>query len=142
MSSEFIITSSDDIKVIGSVLVDHFDSEASPVKVIIKPCSNRSLKQNSTYWLWLGELSHQIKLKTRESYSTDDLHEWFKNKFCPDKLITLGKQSLSVKSTKKLDTGEMHFYMNQLFEWAVNAGFKLTVPIHSEYREIMERQNG
>ena len=142
MASEFILTSSDDIKVIGSALVDHFDSESSPVKVIIKPCSNRSLKQNSTYWLWLGELSHQIKLKTRESYSTDDLHEWFKNKFCPDKVITLGKQSLSVKSTRKLDTGEMHFYMNQLFEWAVNAGFKLTVPIESEYRQIMERQNG
>ena len=142
MASEFILTSSDDIKVIGSALVDHFDSESSPVKVIIKPCSNRSLKQNSTYWLWLGELSRQIKLKTRESYSTEDLHEWFKNKFCPDKVITLGKQSLSVKSTRKLDTGEMHFYMNQLFEWAVNAGFKLTVPIESEYRQIMERQNG
>lgn len=141
MASEFILTSTDDIKVIGSALVDHFDSESSPVKVIIKPCSNRSLNQNSTYWMWLGELSHQIKLKTRESYSTDDLHEWFKNKFCPDKAITLGKQSLNVKSTRKLDTGEMHFYMNQLFEWSVNAGFKLTVPIESEYRQIMERQN-
>ena len=141
MASEFILTSSDDIKVIGSALVDHFDSEASPVKVIIKSCSNRSLNQNSTYWMWLGELSHQIKLKSHESYSTDDLHEWFKNKYCPDKTITLGKQSISVKSTRKLDTGEMYFYMNQLFEWAVNAGFKLTVPIESEHRKIIERQN-
>lgn len=140
--SEFIITSVDELPVIASIIADHFDSETKPVKVSIKPCSNRSLNQNSTYWMWLGELSHQIKLKTGEGYSTDDLHEWFKNKFCQNKTISLGKQSLSVKSTRKLDTGEMYFYMNQLFEWSVNAGFKLTVPIESEYRKIMERQNG
>ena len=141
MAEEFILTSVDDLPMISSIVYDHFSKESKPIKLTIKPCSNRSLNQNALYWKWLGELSHQIKLKTRESYSTDDLHEWFKNKFCPDKVITLGKQSLSVKSTKKLDTGEMHFYMNQLFDWAVNAGFKLTVPIESEYRQIIERQN-
>lgn len=91
--------------------------------------------------MWLGELSHQIKLKVGDVYSVDDLHEWFKEKFCPNKTITMGKNSISIKSTKKLDTGEMHFYMNQLHEWSVNAGFKLTVPIDSEYRKIIERQN-
>lgn len=142
MASDYILTSVDDLPMISSIVHDHFSNESKPIKLTIKSCSNRSLNQNSTYWMWLGELSRQIKLKTLESYSTDDLHEWFKNKYCPDKVITLGKQSLNVKSTRKLDTGEMHFYMNQLFEWAVNAGFKLTVPIESEYRQIMERQNG
>lgn len=138
---EFTITSVDSVQVISSVIHDHFDKESTPMLVTIKPCSNRSLKQNRTYWLWLGELSHQIKLKSRESYSTDDLHEWFKNKFCPDKTVTLGGKSIYVKSTAKLEPGEMHFYMNQLFEWSTNAGFKLTVPIDSEYRQIMERQS-
>ena len=141
MASDYILTSVDELPMISSIVHDHFSNESKPIRLTIKSCSNRSLNQNSTYWMWLGELSHQIKLKTRESYSTDDLHEWFKNKFCPDKVITLGKQSISVKSTRKLSTGEMHFYMNQLFDWAVNAGFKLTVPIESEYRQIIERQN-
>ena len=141
MAEEFILTSVDDLPMVSSIVHDHFSNESKPIRLTIKSCSNRSLNQNSTYWMWLGELSHQIKLKTSESYSTDDLHEWFKNKFCPDKVITLGKQSISVKSTRKLSTGEMHFYMNQLFDWAVNAGFKLTVPIESEYRQIIERQN-
>lgn len=111
------------------------------LKVVIKSCSNRSLNQNRTYWMWLGELSHQIKLKTRDSYSTDDLHEYMKERFCPNKDLTLGNKTISIKSTRRLDTGEMHFYMNQVHEWSVNAGFSLTIPIESEYREIMERQS-
>ncbi len=138
--TDYVLTSSDEAIMISSIIFDHFEFESKPLKVSIKSCSNRSLNQNSTYWMWLGELSQQIKLKVREAHSTDDLHEWFKNKFCPDKEITMGGKSIYVKSTAKLDPGEMHFYMNQLFEWAANAGFKLTIPIESEYRQIIERQ--
>ncbi len=138
---EFLLTNPEQLMTISSYVFDHFNHETKPLKVIVKNGSKRSLSQNSTYWMWLGELSVQIKLKSRESYSTDDLHEYFKQRFCADKPITLGGKTINVKSTKRLDTGEMHFYMNQVHEWCVNAGFKLTVPIESEYREIMERQN-
>ncbi len=138
---EFLLTNPEQLMTISSYVFDHFNHETKPLKVIVKNGSKRSMSQNSTYWMWLGELSVQIKLKSRESYSTDDLHEYFKQRFCADKPITLGGKTINVKSTKRLDTGEMHFYMNQVHEWCVNAGFKLTVPIESEYREIMERQN-
>ena len=111
------------------------------LKVVVKNASKRSLSQNATMWMWLGELSHQIKLKTSESYSTDDLHEYFKARFCPSKELRFGDKEINVTSTTRLDTGEMHFYMNQIHEWSINAGFNLTIPINSEYREIMERQN-
>lgn len=139
--SEFIISTDSQWLAFVSQVVDMREETGKPVKLTLKSWSTRSLNQNSTYWMWLGELSHQIKLKVGDVYSVDDLHEWFKEKFCPNKTITMGKNSISIKSTKKLDTGEMHFYMNQLHEWSVNAGFKLTVPIDSEYRKIIERQN-
>lgn len=139
--SEFIVSTDSQWLAFVSQVVDMREETGKPVKLTLKSCSIRSLNQNSTYWMWLGELSHQIKLKVGDVYSVDDLHEWFKEKFCPNKIITMGKNSISIKSTKKLDTGEMHFYMNQLHEWAVNAGFALTVPIESEYRKIIERQS-
>ena len=112
-----------------------------PLKGKATVAGKRSLAMNNTYWMWLGELSHQIKQKSGEGYSTDDLHEYMKARFCPDKDLRFGKKLIQVKSTAKLDKGEMHFYMNQVHEWAVNAGFKLTMPIESEYRQIMEQQN-
>ena len=116
--------------------------DCKKIKVTVVDTAKRSHSQNKTYWMWLGELSHQIKIKSRESYSTDDLHEYFKSRFCPAKNLKFGDKDISVTSTTRLDTGEMHFYMNQVHEWSVNAGFKLTIPIESEYREIIERQNG
>lgn len=139
---DLLITDPNQVMLIGSLIFDHFEHDTKPLRVSIKNGSKRSLNQNSTLWMWLGELSVQIKVKSGESYSTDDLHEYFKQRFCPDQEITLGDKTIYVKSTKRLTTGEMHFYMNQIHEWAVNAGFKLTIPIESEYREVMERQNG
>lgn len=138
---DLIITDPNQVMLISSYIWDHFEHDTNPLSVSIKNGSKRSLNQNNTYWMWLGELSVQIKVKSAESYYTDDLHEYFKQRFCPDMEITLGGKTIYVKSTKRLNTGEMHFYMNQVHEWAVNAGFKLTIPIDSQYREIMERQN-
>ena len=140
--NEYYLSKSDDLAAVSGFVCDHFDGSDKPLKITIKNAGKRSLNQNALMWMWLGELSHQIKLKSRESYSTDDLHEYFKSRFCPSKELKFNKATINVASTTRLDTGEMHFYMNQLHEWAVNAGFNLTVPIESEYREIMERQNG
>ena len=101
----------------------------------------RSCDQNALMWMWYQQMSHQIKQKGKGDYSTDDLHEYFKDEYCPVKQITFGKKVKNVKSTKKLDTGEMHFYLQQIDMWAANAGFKLTIPVSSEYQELIDRQN-
>ena len=61
---------------------------------------SRSNKQNQMYWKWLGEISKQ------QSISSDPeiWHEIFKKYYCPEKVIN---EYVSIKSTKKLDLGEM-----------------------------------
>ena len=44
-------------------------------------------------------------------------------------------------ATESLDKGEYLHFMNQVFDWCVSIGCNLTVPIKSEYRELIKRQN-
>ena len=111
--------------------------EGEQVEITVGPRKkSRSLNQNALMWKWLGELAEQIKKKSGESYSTDDLHEYFKARFCPAKELRFGEKVIYATSTTRLDKGEMHHYMNQLHEWSVNAGFKLTTPDDCEYRKL------
>lgn len=122
--------------------IERLLTEGKVVSVEVKEWKDtRSLSQNALYWKWLGEMSQQILERTEESHDTDTLHEYFKLKFCPQKEVTLGKATIAIRSTKRLDKGEMNHYMAQIEQWAVNARFKLTVPIESEYRELIDRQN-
>ena len=116
--------------------------EGATLKITVKDARKRSLSQNALLFMWYGELSTQIKQKTGDSYSTDDLHEYFKSRFCPGKIIKFGNKEIHVTTTTRLDTGEMTRYLDQIHEWACGSGFKLTIPINSQYREMIERQNG
>ena len=84
---DLLITDPNQVMLMSSYIWDHFEHDTKPLRVSIKNGSKRSLYQNSTLWMWLGELSVQIKVKSGESYSTDDLHEYFKQRFCPDQEI-------------------------------------------------------
>lgn len=116
--------------------------EGATLKITVKDARKRSLSQNALLFMWYGELSTQIKQKSGESYSTDDLHEYFKMRFCPSKQLRFGGKEIQVTTTTRLDTGEMTRYLDQIHEWSCGAGFKLTIPINSQYREMIERQNG
>ena len=141
MMSEHYISDVSGLLQISGVVCDHFDESDKPLKITIKSAGKRSLSQNALMWLWYGELCTQIKRKSGDSYSTDDLHEYFKGRFCPAKELKFGDKVIHVTSTTRLDKGEMQFFMNQVHEWSVNAGFTLTTPIKSEYREIIERMS-
>jgi cytochrome c oxidase assembly protein Cox11 len=94
----------------------------------------RSNDQNSLYWKWLAEICKQWDV-------TDDpeiLHEIFKKFYCPEKVIN---EHISVKSTKKLDIGEMHFYLNKIECFCINRGYLITIPDQCEYRELQDKQN-
>ena len=94
----------------------------------------RSNDQNSLYWKWLTEICTQWDV-------TDDpeiMHEIFKKFYCPEKVIN---EHISVKSTKKLDVGEMHFYLNRIECFCMNRGYFITIPDQCEYRELQNKQN-
>lgn len=141
MSFEKLVTSVDDLHEISGYAHDHFEQGGGALKVKITNSGKRSLSQNALMWKWLTEIAQQTKQKGYGVYSSEDMHEYFKNKFCVDKALTIGKTTIQVKSTKKLDKGDMTFYMNQIHQWSVNAGFRLSMPEDSEYMKLMQSQN-
>ncbi|MCJ8293518.1 MAG: recombination protein NinB [Colwellia sp.] len=100
----------------------------------------RSLSQNNLYWKWMGELAKQAKPNGKR-FDGEVWAELFKSHYCPEKTIDLpfGEQSI-FKSTTKLDTGEMHFYLNQIEAWCMQQGYLLTIPDNCEYKELLDRQ--
>jgi len=101
----------------------------------------RSLNQNNLYWKWMGELAKQAK-RNGQDFSDEIWAEIFKKYYCPEKTIELPYgESSTTKSTTKLDTGEMHFYLNQIEAWCMQRGYLLTIPDNCEYKELLDRQN-
>ena len=110
---------------------------------IVEWREKRSLSQNSLYWKWLAEIDKQNPLKVVNSKDcgAELWHSVFKKFYCPERIITDGKTEMVIVSTKLLDVGEMHHYLTHIEHWAMNRGFKLTIPINSEYQELIDRQN-
>lgn len=111
------------------------------VEVVARPWKEkRSLSQNSLYWCWLNEISKQAVVND-QVHNSDVWHECFKRYFCPIKIIPMPVgDDLEVKSTKKLDTGEMHHYLNRIEEWAQGHFYTLTIPHNCEYEQLRQRQ--
>ncbi len=141
MAFEKLVTSVDDLHEISGYAHDHFEHGGGALKVKITNSGKRSLSQNALMWKWLTEIAQQTKDKGYGDYDSEDMHIYFKDKFCVDKPLTIGKTTIQVKSTKKLDKGEMTFYMNQIHQWSANAGFRLSMPEDSEYMKAMQSQN-
>lgn len=101
----------------------------------------RSNDQNSLYWKWMEELANQAYVNNVK-FSGEIWAEFFKKWYCPEKTVDmpLGEPS-AVKSTTKLDTGEMHHYLNQIQAWCMREGYTLTIPENSEYQELLNKQD-
>jgi len=112
--------------------------------IIVEWRDKRSLSQNSLYWKWLAEIDKQNPLVVVNSKDcgAELWHEVFKKFYCPERVISNGNTELAIVSTKLLDKGEMCHYLTQIEHWAMNRGFKLTIPIDSEYAKFLDEQNG
>lgn len=113
----------------------------SAVEVIARPWKDkRSISQNALYWKWLGEVSEQAVIND-QVHKPDIWHEYFKRYFCPIKIIAMpAGEDLNVRSTKKLDSGEMHYYLNQIEQWAMGHMYVLTTPDNCEYQKLKNQQ--
>jgi len=101
----------------------------------------RSNDQNSLYWMWLTELSKQALIQGKV-FAPEIWAEFFLKYYCPEKEVTmpLGPPTI-VKSTTKLDTGEMHHYLNKIQAWCMSEGYGLTIPLNSEYQKLLDKQD-
>jgi hypothetical protein len=110
--------------------------------------AKRSIPQNSLSHMWYAEISKQL-VATGRDYCTP---EWVKRNL---KKTFLGYREVEytdlktgevetrreLKKTSELDTGDMHYYLQEIEDWCFSMGIELTIPENCEYRELQRRQN-
>lgn len=143
MAKEFLLHSPEDMLAVASCVCDHFEGDSKPLKIKITEAGKRSLSQNALMWKWLTEISEQLKSRIGQDHDAETIHEYMKLQFCPCQEVNMGSNSkpISIRSTKRLDKGEMCHYLNKVEQWAIERGFRLTIPQDCEYMNLMEMQN-
>jgi hypothetical protein len=102
-----------------------------PWRVTVEPHrKRRSLSQNSLMWLWLGEVAELVSQDT--GMDADDIHEFFKQKFLPPRIIGMLGETIDVRTTTKLTTLEMTIYMDRIYAW-VTTELGLLLPLPQEF---------
>lgn len=108
----------------------------------------RSINQNSLSHMWYEDLAKQANIRSKtNNYTTKsvkrDLKESFLGYEDVEHINLLnGKRTTKkqLRKTSKLDTGEMHFYLQQIETWAIQNGFELRIPNDSEYQKLKMQQ--
>ena len=114
-----------------------------PLTVEIKPYrKGRSAAQNRLYFKWLGEIADHIEASTGERYSTDDLHEFFRDLYLPQKVIDLaGEVRKARKSSAKLTVAEFSEYLERIEHYATDSLFcRLTHPEDIYWQALMKEE--
>lgn len=118
-------------------------------RLILKPWKDkRSLSQNALSHMWYAEISEYLIKSGR----TDATPEWVKRNLkrtylgCEEitytDFVTVEKvTTYEPRHTSNLDTGEMHFFLNQVERWCAQFGLALTIPHDSEYQKLKDKQN-
>lgn len=104
----------------------------------------RTLSANALYWQWLTVMAKHFNRKAGP-FSQDDMHDLMKHKFLGyDDARRVGNTEIpaQLKSTAKLDKGEMSHFMGQIDAWAADHGCLLPRPEDNEYDQWARMQNG
>lgn len=94
-----------------------------PQQVTIKQHQpTRKTKQNALYWKWLSVISKHIIDTTGAHYSTDDMHDYFRQLFLPQHTVEVNEVIVKArKSTAKLKVGEFAAYLEQIESYATDS---------------------
>ena len=101
---------------------------AKPWAITIEPYrKKRSLSQNSLMWKWVNEVAEHVRDATGQD--ADDIHEFFKVKFLPSKIVEINGETIEYRTTTKLSTAEMSQYMDMIYAWVTTElGLLLPMP--------------
>lgn len=142
-SQKFVVTSQQMLEnMVEQIAAMYFDHGWLNVEV---KAGNRTLSQNSLYWMWIDQATSWINEKIRADYKTEEIHERMKHQFLgytDEKQvgeITIPKQ---LKSTAKLTKGEMYHYMCQVDAYWAQLGLLLVTPDDSVYAQIKRKHEG
>ncbi|MFS1539361.1 MAG: recombination protein NinB [Candidatus Phlomobacter fragariae] len=118
-----------------------------PHQLIIKPYRKiRSLSQNSLFHLWTGEISKYL-CANGAHFTSEQVKEMLKHTFLGYEVVeridvtTQEPERVRVlRRTSKIDTGEMHIFMQRVECWAAGIGYFVTIPESSEYMKLKQEQ--
>jgi len=101
----------------------------------------RSLSQNALVHVWFDTMATHFSKKV--DTNAEQMKSLMKYKFLGTEDLVVGKTVIKdqLRSTSKLDKGEMTHFMNQVYDWAVDHGVTLPMPADSEYMKLREAQN-
>ena len=101
---------------------------AKPWTVTVAPYRKaRTLSQNALMWKWINEVADHVREHT--GMDSDDVHEFFKAKFLPARVVELSGEAIEYRTTTKLTTTEMHDYMERIYAFCTSElGMYLPVP--------------
>lgn len=101
----------------------------------------RTLSQNRLFHMWMSEASKQLTARGKKGCTPENLKLLTKTHLLGHEDIQVGSKTITVlRSTRRLDKGEMQFFMEQCEEWLLHQGIKLTIPADSEYMKLREAQ--
>lgn len=95
-----------------------------PIEVLIrKHKKNRSLAQNSTYWMWIADIAPEL------GYTDNELHELFKVQFLGvEKRVVYNIELVIPKSTTDLEPSEMALFLTKIEMLAHSLNIRLRRP--------------
>lgn len=91
--------------------------------VEIKPHkSTRSTQANALLWKWYEIIRLHVADSTGEIYSAEEIHEHFKRKFLPARLVEIaGEVTPVARTTTKLNTAEFSEFMESIDRYCVTS---------------------
>jgi hypothetical protein len=123
-------------------LVREWDFSKPLAVKLVEHKNPRTLSQNALFHMWMGEGSKHFSAQGKENVDPERLKLLLKYKFLGTEDIQVGSKVVPgvVRSTKKLNRGEMHDFMGKCESWLLDLGVKLTIPGDSEYMVMKEAQ--
>lgn len=129
-------------------IIDEWDFNY-PLKLEIKKyTNNRSMAQNDMVHMWFRDIAEYLASRgfkiEDQPINGDDVKLMMKHLFLGYRDIVKGNLVIKdqLVETRKLSTGEMHHFMDQVYDYAQSKGLYLKIPVESEYRKLKDAQNG
>ncbi|MDE9565965.1 hypothetical protein KKI93_18355 [Xenorhabdus bovienii] len=118
------------------------------LSISIKPYKpKRSLPQNNLSHMWYDEISKYLIKSGRPQCTKGWVKKNLKKTYLGFKKVEYVdfvtgeiEERYELRKTSELDTGDMHYYMNQVEAWCAFACIPITIPDDSEYMKLKRRQ--